>query len=104
MSEGVGAAHGRERGERVIGGRARIEFGRNILLYSLILSRQVVIRKTSLSRRRGDRLSAGVFLPCSDAAESESERRELVGDRPSAQPPIPHYNTVFNIVNIILPR
>jgi hypothetical protein len=28
----------------------------------------------------------------------------LIGEKPGAQPPKRHYNTLLNIVNIILPR
>jgi len=32
------------------------------------------------------------------------ENVALIGEKPGAQPPKRHYNTVLNIVNIILPR
>jgi hypothetical protein len=102
MSGGVGAAHGREHDGRATGVRVLIEYGRKILLYSLILSRQVVILKTSLSRKRGDRSIGGCFLPIRYAAESERKRGGLVGEKPGAQPPLRDYNTVLNIVNSIL--
>src|SRR6185436_3230588 len=89
MSGGVGAGPGPERDGRAIDARALIEFGRNRLLYSLVLSRQVVIRKTSLARRRGDRSGGGRFFCLLTMRQKVKESEALVGEKPGAQTATP---------------
>ena len=103
MSAGVGAGHERGRDGRATSARALVEFGRNRLLYSLILSRtNCVFRKTSLLRRRGD-LYRRVSLPVKRTEQKVKELRCLPG-KPGAQPPNRDYSTVQTIVNMILLR
>jgi hypothetical protein len=103
MSGGVGAADGRGRDERGRGVRALIEFGRKKLLYSLILSRLCCDSEDFAFAKAGRPCVWRVSLPACVRQEVK-ENVALIGEKPGAQPPKRHYNTVLNNVNIILPR